>query len=43
MICDRLKQTNEVYHINLRSMGSFCDFEAGSSPEDLQIYLGKLQ
>jgi hypothetical protein len=34
MICDRLKQTNEVHHINLRSMGSFCDFEAGSSPED---------
>ena len=34
MICDRLKQTNEVHHINLRSMGSFCDFEEGSSPED---------
>jgi capsular polysaccharide biosynthesis protein len=34
MICDRLKQTDEVHHINLRSMGSFCDFEEGSSPED---------
>jgi hypothetical protein len=33
MICDRLKQTNEAHYINLRSMGSFCDFEAGSSPE----------
>jgi capsular polysaccharide biosynthesis protein len=34
MICDRLKQTNEIHHINLRDMGSFCDFEPGSSPEN---------
>jgi capsular polysaccharide biosynthesis protein len=33
MICDRLKQTDEIHHINLRDMGSFCDFEPGASPE----------
>jgi capsular polysaccharide biosynthesis protein len=33
MICDRLKQTDEICYINLREMGSLCDFEFGSSPE----------
>jgi hypothetical protein len=33
MVCDRLKETNEIHYVNLRSMGSFCDFETGTSPE----------
>jgi capsular polysaccharide biosynthesis protein len=33
MVCDRLKETSEIHYINLRSMGSFCDFETGTSPE----------
>jgi capsular polysaccharide biosynthesis protein len=32
-ICDRLKETNEVYNISLKTMGSTCDFEPGSSVE----------
>jgi capsular polysaccharide biosynthesis protein len=34
MICDRLKKTNEIHSINLRTLGSFCDFVEGTSPED---------
>jgi hypothetical protein len=34
MVCNRLEKTNEVHNINLHTMGSFCDFEPGSSPED---------
>lgn len=33
MICDRLKRTDEIHYIDIRNMGSFCDFEPGSSPE----------
>lgn len=33
MVCDRLKVTNEIYNINLHTLGSFCDFEPGYSPE----------
>ncbi len=34
MLCNRLEKTSEIHNINLRSMGSFCDFVAGTSPED---------
>jgi capsular polysaccharide biosynthesis protein len=33
MVCDRLKKINDVHNINLHTLGSFCDFEPGYSPE----------
>jgi hypothetical protein len=33
-VCNRLEETGEVYNLNLKTMGSACDFKLGSSPED---------
>jgi capsular polysaccharide biosynthesis protein len=33
MICDRFKKVNDIHNINLHTLGSFCDFEPGYSPE----------
>jgi capsular polysaccharide biosynthesis protein len=33
MVCDRLEKVNEIHNINLHTLGSFCDFEPGYSPE----------
>lgn len=33
MVCDRLEKVNEIHSINLHTLGSFCDFEPGYSPE----------
>jgi capsular polysaccharide biosynthesis protein len=33
MICDRLEKVNDIHNINLHTLGSFCDFEPGYSPE----------
>jgi capsular polysaccharide biosynthesis protein len=32
-VCNRLEETGEVHNINLKTMGSTCDFKPGSSPE----------
>jgi capsular polysaccharide biosynthesis protein len=32
-VCNRLEETSEVHNINLKTMGSACDFEPGTSPE----------
>ena len=34
MVCDRLEKVNDIHNINLHTLGSFCDFEPGYSPED---------
>jgi capsular polysaccharide biosynthesis protein len=34
MICDRIEKTGELHHVDLVNMKSFCDFEAGSCPEE---------
>jgi capsular polysaccharide biosynthesis protein len=31
--CNRLEKTSEVHNLNLKTMGSACDFKLGSSPE----------
>jgi hypothetical protein len=33
MVCDRLEKVSDVHNINLHTLGSFCDFEPGLSPE----------
>lgn len=33
MVCDRLEKVNDIHNINLHTLGSFCDFEPGYSPE----------
>jgi capsular polysaccharide biosynthesis protein len=33
MVCDRLKKVNDIHNINLHTLGSFCDFKPGYSPE----------
>lgn len=33
MICNRLEKINDIHNINLHTLGSFCDFEPGYSPE----------
>ena len=33
MVCDRLEKVTDVHNINLHTLGSFCDFEPGLSPE----------
>jgi hypothetical protein len=33
MLCNRLEKTGEIHHIEFNTMGSFCDFQPGRSPE----------
>jgi capsular polysaccharide biosynthesis protein len=33
MVCNRLEKVNDIHNINLHTLGSFCDFEPGYSPE----------
>jgi capsular polysaccharide biosynthesis protein len=34
MVCNRIEKVNDIHNINLHTLGSFCDFEPGYSPED---------
>jgi hypothetical protein len=33
MVCNRIEKTSEIHNIEFSTMGSFCDFQPGSSPE----------